>query len=108
MVMKMQKFTKPLTNLCAWWHSSQTFYLNLDLNQGHGSTRWRRQLEDSKAVLEQLTTEQLETLLHDLQLQVLTEDSPINGTTPHQSQYQQQHVTAEVHTHKHVYVVQGD
>ena len=85
-------------------------------------TRWRRrrrrrrQSDDSKAVLEQLTTEQLETLLQDLQLEVLTEtDELVNGSVAYnqssgdgwQSQQQHQHVTAEVHTHKHVYVVQG-
>ena len=87
-------------------------------------TRWRRrrrrrrrrQSDDSKAVLEQLTTEQLETLLQDLQLEVLTEtDGLFNGSVAYnqssgdgwQSQQQHQHVTAEVHTHKHVYVVQG-
>ena len=80
--------------------------------------RRRRQSEDSKAVLEQLTTEQLETLLQDLQLEVLTEtetDGLVNGSVAYnqssgdgwQSQQQHQHVTAEVHTHKHVYVVQG-
>ena len=85
--------------------------LTSHLSQGFGAlTRWRRRRrkrsEDSKAALDLLTTEQLETLLYDLQFEDENNEF-VNGSINFQSQQQEQHVTAEVHTHKHFYIVQG-
>lgn len=65
--------------------------------------------DESKSVLEQLTTEQLETLLQELQFSTATENGGNltgNGTLgTFQWQSQEQNITAEIHTHKHIYVV---
>lgn len=65
--------------------------------------------DESKSVLEQLTTGQLETLLQELQFSTALENGGNltgNGTSGmFQWQSQEQNITAEIHTHKHIYVV---